>query len=123
MKTYLEVGLRYHQQKEKTPNRAVSPIRRCHIYKSCLCKLQEAIHAGKVFADDIKFEIDNGAHLERMKVGMLESIRDNTYLKGICSGTAYCERDTIDCDTALVHTEISTAHHFLVAFVLESKLI
>ena len=53
---------------------------------------------------------------------MLESIWDDANLKGVVRRAAYGEGDTVDGDTALVHTEIPPAHHVLVALILESEL-
>ena len=57
-----------------------------------------------------------------MEVGMLESIWDDANLKGVVRRAAYGEGDSVDGDTALVHTEIPPAHHVLVALILESEL-
>ena len=80
-------------------------------------------HAAQIFANDVELEVYNATNGEVVEVGMLESIWNDAYLESVVCGTAYGEGNAVDGDAALVHTEVATANHILVALVLEGKLV
>ena len=80
------------------------------------------IETGNVFAQDVKLQIDNGAHLNILEVGVLQGIGNDGYLECVICGIAYRERYAVDGDRTLVNGEIATKCHFLVLGILEGEV-
>ena len=80
------------------------------------------MHSCEVFADDVELNVDNGAWLDGMEVGVVEGVGNDADLEGVFRGTAYGEADTIDGHAALVHGEVAVLHHLFRALVFEGVL-
>lgn len=59
--------------------------------------------------------------MDIVKVGVIEGVRNDAYLKSVGCGVAYRETDTINCDTSLIHGHVATTHHFGRGLVSESE--
>ena len=80
------------------------------------------MHSCDVFPDDVELDVDDGAGLDGMEVGIVEGIGDDADLEGVFCGSANGEADAVDGHAALVDGEIAVPDHLLRAFVFEGVL-
>ena len=48
----------------------------------------QLLQTGNILADDVEFQIDDGAHFDVLKIGVLHCVGDDGYLEGVACGVA-----------------------------------
>ena len=85
-------------------------------------RILQLLQAGDVFAEDVEFQVDDGAHTDVAEVGVLEGVGDDGHLEGVAGGVADGEADAIDGDGALVDGEVALLGHLAVFGIFEGEV-
>ena len=81
------------------------------------------MHSCQILADDVKFDVNNSAFFDGMKVCVVVGVGDDADLESVFSGTTYSEAYAVDGHAAFVHGEVSVLYHLFCAIVAECILI
>ena len=78
--------------------------------------------AGEVFAEYIKFYVDDCTNLYVAEIGILPRVRNDGYTKGVIGGANDSKRHPINSHGTLVDCEVSPPGHLHVSLVTESEI-
>ena len=85
--------------------------------------LSRTLESGNVFAQDVKFDVDGGAYLDVLEIGVFHGIGDDGDLEGIVRGIAYGERNAVDRHATLVDGKVASSGHLLVVFIFKGEIL
>ena len=80
-------------------------------------------HSANVLADNVKFEVNNRTYLNGVKVGILESIRNDSNLEGVIGRITNGQADAVNRDRAFIHCKITATGHLRIIGILKGEIV
>ena len=71
----------------------------------------ETCQTGKIFADDVEFDVDLCAYFDVSEVGVFECVWNYGYAEGVLARVAYCEAYAVDCHRSFFDGTVSLCSH------------